>query len=121
VAASITAASKACILRNTHNSEIARMSRTVGRRAHNAQRRATHNFIDRNLDEIRESIAMASQMQKELKAKLKDLTEKKKEAGRTPRHNRTSTEMFSNVVIPPIHGLTPIHRVDSGKNPGIHD
>ena len=61
--------------------------RLVGRRNHNARRRATHTAIDTNIDEVRENIAATSQTQKELIAKLKDLTEKKKGAGHTPRHN----------------------------------
>jgi hypothetical protein len=46
----------------------------------------------------------ASQTQKDLREKLKDLMEQKKEAGRTPWHNR-STSNFDNVKIPPIHSL----------------
>ena len=110
VAASITAASQACILRNTHNSEIARMTRTISRRAHNAHRRANHNAIDKDIDEVRENIATASLANRELKAQLKDLTEKKKEAGRTPRHNRTNPQ--SNTTVPLIHGST---RMQHGK------
>jgi len=39
------------------------------------------------MDDVWDQIITTSQAQKELKAKLKDLTEKKKEVGQTPRHN----------------------------------
>jgi hypothetical protein len=49
------------------------------------------------MDDVRAQIVTTSQAQKELKAKLKDLTEKKKEAGRTPRHNRAAAHKFDSV------------------------
>jgi hypothetical protein len=65
---------------------------------------------------VRESLATTSQAQKELKAKLKDLTEKKKEAGRTPRHNRAATQKFEGIDIPPIQGLKVSQPADPGMN-----
>jgi chromosome segregation ATPase len=108
IAASIKAAADACILRNNNNSEVARLSRLVSRRNHQARRRSDHHAIDDSMDDVQAQIVTTSQAQKELKAKLKDLTEKKKEAGRTPRHNRAAAHKFDSVRIPAICGLTPI-------------
>lgn len=113
VAASITAANQTYIFRNPHNGQIDRMTRSITRQAKNAHRRATHQDLDDNIDDVRERITNASQVQKELRAQLKDLTEQKKEAGRTPRHNR-STSKFDNVKIPPIHGLNVVRGVAPG-------
>jgi hypothetical protein len=63
------------------------MTRTISHRAHNTHRCANHNAIDKDIDEVQENIATTSLANRELKVQLKDLTEKKKEAGRTPRHN----------------------------------
>jgi hypothetical protein len=49
----------------------------------NAHQRATHKDLDDNIDDVREHISTASQTQKELRTKLKDLMDQKKEAGRT--------------------------------------
>ena len=92
VAASIAAADKTCILRNHHNSELDRITRSVTHRTHNARRRTIHNDLDDDIEGVRKEIAATSSTNKELKAQLKDLTEQKKELGRTPqlRHRDTS-------------------------------
>jgi hypothetical protein len=105
MAASIMTAGDACILSNPNNSEVTQLTRLVSRRRHSARRRAVHNTIDDNIEEVQEDFAMTSQAQKELKAKLKDLTEMKKEAGRTPKHNRAATRKFDGIDTPQIRGL----------------
>jgi uncharacterized protein YlxW (UPF0749 family) len=113
-AASIAAANATCIHRNPHNTEVDRAKRAATRRTNNAQRRAIHNDLDSNIDDVREQISAASHAQKELKAKLKDLTEKKKEAGRTPRHNR-SRSRYDGIEIPTIRGLNTVSIGTQGK------
>jgi hypothetical protein len=49
-----------------------------------------------------------------LKAKLQGLNERKKEAGQTPRHNR-STSKYDDIEIPLIHGLDTVHIGTSSK------
>jgi hypothetical protein len=80
------------------------MTQTISRQAHNAHQCANHNAIDKDIDEVQENIATTSLANRELKAQLKDLTEKKKEAGRMPRHNRTNME--TNITVPLIHSST---------------
>lgn len=92
-------------MRNINNSEKDRLSRIVSRRNTQAHRRWAHNVIDDDIDEVRSRIAATADTQKDLKAQLKDLTEKKKESGRTPRHNRAAAQKFDGVQIPTIHGL----------------
>jgi hypothetical protein len=101
VAASIAAADKTCILRNRHNSELDRITRSVTCRTHNARRRTIHNDLDDDIEGVRKEIAATSSMNKELKAQLKDLTEQKKELGRTPRHNQSGSSY--DIEIPVIH------------------
>ncbi|KAG6818394.1 hypothetical protein H0H93_005275 [Arthromyces matolae] len=105
VATSILTASQECILRNNHNSEVDRMRRGVSRRTHAEERRTTHKAIDDEIKDTRANIASVSKRQKELKEKLKGLGEKKKEAGRSPRHSSAPGSAFDNIVIPRIRGL----------------
>jgi hypothetical protein len=86
----------------------------------NACRHATHKDLDDNIDDVQECIATASQTQKELRTKLKDLTDQKKEAGHTPRHNR-STLNFDGVKILPIHSLNFTLRTASGSGARVDD
>lgn len=108
VAVSITAAKRTCIFRNPHDGQIDRMTCSITHQTKNAHRRATHQDLNDNIDDLQERITNASQAQKELRAQLKDLTEQKKEAGRTPRHNQ-STSKFDDVKIPLIRGLNIVH------------
>jgi uncharacterized protein YeeX (DUF496 family) len=96
------------------------MTRSLTCQTKNARRCATHKDLDDNIDDVREHIATASQTQKELQTKLKDLTDQKKEAGRTPRHNR-STSNFDGVKIPPIHSLNFTLRTASGSGARVDD
>ena len=47
----------------------------------NARQCDTHKKHDNNINNVQECIAAASKIQKELRTKLKDLTDQKKEAG----------------------------------------
>jgi hypothetical protein len=96
------AASNACILPNINNSEISQLSRTISCQNHNACWRNTHKAIDDDINEVHDYIAMTTQAQKDLKAQLKELNKKKKEAGRMPRHNRVAAQKFDSVMIPAI-------------------
>jgi len=109
VVASIISATKTCILRNPNNDESARMGKNVGRQANRTRKRREHNKLDDGIDMVKEKLASTAQEQKDLKARLKDLQVQKKEAGRTPRHNRPSTSQFDDVHIPKIVGLEPLH------------
>ena len=87
MAVSIAAANTTCILRNPHNTEVDHARRVVGCQTHNARRHAIHANLDSSIDDVRDQLFAASRTQKELKAKLQGLNERKKEAGQTPRHN----------------------------------
>lgn len=50
------------------------MTRSITRQTKNAHRRATHQDLDDNIDDVRERITNTSQVQKELRAQLRDLT-----------------------------------------------
>ena len=101
VAESIIAASKICILQNINNSEKARMSHNLGRQAHWSQRGTAHRKLDNDIVDTRSLLDISSQTTKDLKAQLKELTDKKKEAGKTPRNSQAASNKF-NVPIPKI-------------------
>jgi hypothetical protein len=103
VAVALTQAEQSCILRNRNNSETARLSRKVRRDKRQLERRNQHNNIDDNLDNAKAHLAQVAQAAKDARAEVKELTEKKKAAGRTPRHNRDrAAAKFSGIQIPPI-------------------
>ena len=99
VAESIIAASKTCIPRNINNSEKARMSHNLGRQAHRSQRGTAHRKLDDDIVDTRSLLDISSQTTKDLKAQLKELTDKKKEAGKTPRNSQAASNKF-NIPIP---------------------
>ncbi len=103
VAASVLAASKTCIPRNINNSEKARMSRNMGRQSHRAAQSTAHLQLHTDIIQIKNQLADSAQNRKELKAKLKDLTEKKKEVGKSPRNIEAPSNRFK-IVIPEIVG-----------------
>ncbi|KAG6807418.1 hypothetical protein H0H92_007610, partial [Tricholoma furcatifolium] len=102
LARSIASVEEDCILHNRNNSEADRYRRVVSRRVYAAQRRSTHQDLDDQLYEIRADIASTAALRKDLQVALKNLEEKKKGAGRTPRHNRAAKTRF-NVTVPQIH------------------
>jgi hypothetical protein len=103
VAESIIAASKTCIPRNINNSEKARMSRNLGRQVHRAEKDTTHRKLDNDIADTRSLLNASAQTAKDLKAQLKELTEKKKEAGKSPRKSQAASNKF-NIPIPKIRG-----------------
>ena len=81
VAESIIAALKTCVPQNINNSEKARMSCNIGRQAHQAEKNSTHCKLDSDIADTRYLLNASAQTAKDLKAQLKELTNKKKEAG----------------------------------------
>ncbi|KAF8240009.1 hypothetical protein L208DRAFT_1127011, partial [Tricholoma matsutake] len=73
VASSIMAVSNACILPNINNSEILQLSCTISHRNHSTHQHYTHKAIDNNINEVCDCITTTTQMQKDLKAQLKEL------------------------------------------------
>jgi hypothetical protein len=106
-AASIAAENKTCILRNPHNTEFDRVARAVGRRAKSTQQCATQNDLDASIDVVREQISAVSHTQKDLKMKLKGLTEKRKEVGHAKQGRSASN--YDDAEIPLIRGLGTGH------------
>ena len=80
------------------------MSRNLGRQAHREAQNTTHRTIDRDIADTRSLLDTSAQMTKDLKAQLKELTEKKKEAGKAPRNNQAASNKF-NVPIPKIRSV----------------
>lgn len=108
VASSVLAAAKTCILRNSNNSEKARMSRNLGRQSHRASQNLKHIQINNDIANLKSQLDDSSQNTKDLKAKLKDLSERKKEAGKSPRNNQAPSNRF-DIPIPEIQG-TPLRK-----------
>jgi hypothetical protein len=79
------------------------MSRNLGRQAHRAEQNTTHRKLDSDIADTRSLLNVSAQRAKDLKAQLKELTEKKKEAGKAPRNSGATSNKF-NVPIPKIGG-----------------
>jgi len=105
-------------LRHTHNGEAARMSRNAGRQASRARKRALHTKLDNGIDDLRDRIATTAEAHKSLKAALKDLTTQKRDAGRTPKHNRAGSSKFDGVKIPKLALQASGVSVSSGNSEG---
>ena len=103
VAESIITASKTCIPRNINNSEKARMSCNIRRQVHQAEKNTTHHKLDSDIADTRSLLNASAQTAKDLKAHLKELTDKKKEAGKAPRNSQVLSDKF-NIPIPKIQG-----------------
>ena len=84
VADSILAASQTCIPRNINNSEKAWIARNLGRQSHCSQRSTTHHQLDSDIADVKSLLNNSTHNMKELKARLKELSERKKEAGKSP-------------------------------------
>jgi hypothetical protein len=104
IAASIVAASQTCIPRNINNSEKARMSRNLGRKNHRIDRSDTHVKLVNEIADVKSLLDTSTQKTKELKARLNELAEKKKDAGKSPRKIQAPSNRF-NTPIPKIQGL----------------
>jgi hypothetical protein len=94
------------------------MSRNLGRQAHRAEQNTTHHKLDSDIADTRSLLNSSAQTAKDLKAKLKELTEKKKEAGKAPRNSQAASNKF-NIPIPKIRGGSTITNgvIDSEHNP----
>jgi hypothetical protein len=79
------------------------MSRNLGRQAHRSEQNTTHRKLDSDIADTRSLLNASAQTAKELKAQLKELTEKKKEAGKAPRNSQAASNKF-NIPIPKIRG-----------------
>ena len=79
------------------------MSRNMGRQSHRAAQSTAHLQLHTDIIQIKNQLADSAQNRKELKAKLKDLTEKKKEVGKSPRNIEAPSNRFK-IAIPEIVG-----------------
>ena len=81
------------------------MSRNLGRQAHRAVQGAMHHKLDDDIADTRSLLNTSVQATKDLKAHLKGLTDKKKEAagGKTQRNSHAGANTF-NIPIPKIQG-----------------
>lgn len=78
------------------------MRRNLGRQAYRAVEGAKHRKLDSDIADTRSLLNTSAQTMKDLKAQLKGLTDKKKEAGGW-RNSQTGTNIF-NIPIPKING-----------------
>jgi hypothetical protein len=92
------------------------MSRNLGRQAHRSQQNTTHRKLDSDIADTRSLLDTSAQTTKDLKAQLKELTEKKKEAGKAPRNSQAASNTF-NVPIPKIRAGTA--RADAAGHAAI--
>ena len=79
------------------------MSRNIGRQVHRAEKNTTHHKLDSDIADTRSLLNASAQTAKDLKAHLKELTDKKKEAGKAPRNSQAPLNKF-NIPIPKIQG-----------------
>jgi hypothetical protein len=114
IAASIMAASKTCIPRNINNGEKARMSRNLGRQNLRAQQSTGHAQLNDEIADIKSRIGSSAQETKDLKEKLKGLSDKKKEMGQSPRHSQAPSNRH-NFPIPKIRPPSLILKNDSAS------
>ena len=82
------------------------MSRNMGRQSHRTAQSTAHLQLNNDIIQVKNQLVDSAQNRKELKAKLKDLTEKKKEAGKSPRNIQAPLNRF-NIPLPEILG-TPV-------------
>lgn len=79
------------------------MSRNLGRQAHRAEQYTTHRKLDSDIADTKSLLNASAQTAKDLKAQLKELTEKKKEVGKSPRKSQAVSNKFT-IPIPKIRG-----------------
>ena len=81
------------------------MSRNIGRQAYRAEQNTTHRTLDSDIADTRSLLNASAETVKGLKVQLKELTDKKKDAGKAPRNSQMTSNKF-NVPIPKIQGTT---------------
>lgn len=81
------------------------MSRNLGRKGHRIERCNTHVKLVNEIADVKSLLDNSTQQTKELKARLNELAEKKKEAGKSPRKIQAPSNRF-NTPIPKIQGLS---------------
>lgn len=80
------------------------MSRNLRRKSHRIERCNTHVQLVNEIADVKSLLDNSTQQTKELKARLNELAEKKKEAGKSPRKIQAPSNRF-NTPIPKIRGL----------------
>jgi hypothetical protein len=80
------------------------MSRNLGRKSHHIERCNTHVKLINEIADVKSLLDNSTQQTKELKARLNELAEKKKDAGKSPRNIQAPSNRF-NTPIPKIQGL----------------
>jgi hypothetical protein len=63
------------------------LSRNLGRQIHRAQQSCAHLQLDNAIADVKTRLTQSTQISKDLKAELKELGDKKKEAGKSPRNS----------------------------------
>ena len=76
----------------------------LGRKSHRMDQSNTHTKIANEISNVKSLLDNSTQQTKELKAQLNELTEKKKDAGKSPRNLQAPPNRF-NTPIPKIQGL----------------
>lgn len=77
------------------------MSRNLGRQNHRTQQSDVHAQLDNEITDVKSRIGSSAQETKDLKEKLKGLSDKKKEMGQSPRHSQAPSNRY-NFPIPQI-------------------
>ena len=77
------------------------MSRNLGRQVHRSQQDTTHRKLDDDIADTRSLLDTSSQTTKNLKAQLKELTDKKKKASKAPQNSQAASNKF-DVPIPEV-------------------
>jgi septal ring factor EnvC (AmiA/AmiB activator) len=91
------------------------MSRNLGRQAHRAEQNTFHRKLDSDIADTRSLLNASAETAKDLKTQLKELMEKKKEAGKVPRNTQATSNKF-NIPIPKIRGDSLSATTDAAFN-----
>jgi len=83
------------------------MTRNLGRQSHRSKQSTTHRQLDSDIADVKSLLGNSTHNTKELKARLKELSDRKKEAGKSPRNSQAPSNRF-DIPIPKIRGQTAI-------------
>ena len=83
------------------------MSHNIGRQAHRAEQNIAHRELDSDIADTKFLLNASAQTAKNLKVRLKELTDKKKETGKSPRKSQAASNKF-DIPIPKIRANTTI-------------
>ena len=92
------------------------MSCNLRQQAHREEQNTTHQELDSDIADTRSLLDTSAQMTKDLKAQLKELTDKKKEAGKSPQKSQAALNKF-NIPIPKIQSVSATIEAASESTP----